>query len=56
LRFGDLLGDRELLEQARADAQELVAADPGLKKPEHLLMRQAVFDRFGASLGLAEVG
>jgi ATP-dependent DNA helicase RecG len=56
LRFGDLLGDRVLLEQARADAQELVAADPGLKKPEHAPLRRSVFERYGASLGLAEIG
>jgi ATP-dependent DNA helicase RecG len=56
LRFGDLLGDREILEQARADAQELVAADPGLKRADHAHLRQAVFERYGASLGLAEIG
>ena len=39
LEIGDLLRDRALLDAARADALELVAGDPGLKKPEHALLR-----------------
>ncbi len=56
LRFGDLLADRGLLEQARRDAFALVAADAGLRRPEHAPLRQAVLDRYGRTLDLAEIG
>jgi ATP-dependent DNA helicase RecG len=56
LRFGDLSADRALLEQARRDAFALVAADAGLRRPEHARLRQAVRDRYGATLDLAEIG
>ena len=35
LRIADLLRDADVLEEARRDAQALVAADPGLAQPEH---------------------
>jgi ATP-dependent DNA helicase RecG len=56
LRFGDLLADRAVLEQARRDAFALVAADAGLRRPEHALLRKAVLDRYGSTLDLAEIG
>ena len=56
LRFGDLLHDFELLEMARSDAIEIVAGDAGLKKPEHLALRQAVLARYGQTLDLAAIG
>jgi ATP-dependent DNA helicase RecG len=56
LRFGDLLADHDLLRQARQDAFALVAADAGLRRPEHGLLRQAVLARYGSTLELAEVG
>jgi ATP-dependent DNA helicase RecG len=56
LEIGDLLRDRAVLDEARADAIELVAADPGLKLPEHALLRRAVLERFGETLDLAEIG
>lgn len=56
LRFGNLITDRELLEQARADAILLVSDDPGLKKPEHALLRQAVLEKYGKTLDLAGIG
>jgi ATP-dependent DNA helicase RecG len=56
LRFGNLLEDRALLEQARADAIQLVTDDPGLKKPEHALLRQVVIQRYGKTLDLAAIG
>jgi ATP-dependent DNA helicase RecG len=48
LRLASLLDDLELLEQARADAAEIVAVDARLRRPEHVpLMRYArhVFGR-----------
>jgi ATP-dependent DNA helicase RecG len=56
LRFGDLVQDQELLEQARQDAFELVGADAGLQRPEHQELRKAVLARYGQTLELAEVG
>jgi ATP-dependent DNA helicase RecG len=56
LRFGDLLQDFDLLEMARKDAIELVGSDAGLRKPEHLALRQAVLARYGQTLDLAAIG
>jgi ATP-dependent DNA helicase RecG len=56
LRFGDLLRDIDLLEQARADAIELVAADANLSQPEHAALKQAVLAKYGQSLDLAGIG
>jgi ATP-dependent DNA helicase RecG len=56
LRFADPVADRELLQLARKDAFELVAQDAGLQRPEHALLRQAVLQRYGETLELAEVG
>jgi ATP-dependent DNA helicase RecG len=56
LRFGDVLADAELLQVARKDAFALVAADAGLRQPEHALLRLAVLDRYGRTLELAEIG
>jgi hypothetical protein len=41
---------------ARKDAFALVAADPGLRRPEHALLRAAVLERYGKTLDLAEIG
>lgn len=56
LDLGDLLRDRDLLEQARSDAWDLLKADPGLKSPDHVDLRAAVLERYGTSLDLAEIG
>ncbi|GIW79967.1 MAG: ATP-dependent DNA helicase RecG [Gemmatales bacterium] len=56
LRFGDLLSDSILLQWAREDALALVRDDPGLRKPEHALLRRAVIERYGQTLDLAEIG
>ena len=56
LRFGDLDTDRDVLMQARKDAFQLVKDDPGLKQPEHALLRRAVLDRYGDTLDLAAIG
>ncbi len=56
LEIGDLLRDRDLLETARADAWELIVADPGLKLPEHAALRRTVLERYGQTLDLAEIG
>jgi ATP-dependent DNA helicase RecG len=49
-RVARLPDDQELLERARARADELIAADPSLAEPEHALLRGAVIERFGSDL------
>jgi ATP-dependent DNA helicase RecG len=56
LRLGDVLRDADLLQTARRDAFALVAADAGLRDPDHALLRRAVLDRYGKTLELAEIG
>ncbi|MGL4512878.1 MAG: ATP-dependent DNA helicase RecG [Lacipirellulaceae bacterium] len=56
LRIADLDRDRGVLEEARDSARGLFAADPGLKSPEHALLRRQMLRRYGASLELGDVG
>jgi ATP-dependent DNA helicase RecG len=56
LRIADLIADRDLLKLARQDAFALVGADPGLRRPEHALLRAAVLERYGRTMDLAEIG
>jgi ATP-dependent DNA helicase RecG len=56
LRIGDPVADGDLLRLARQDAFALVADDPGLRQPEHALLRRAVLERYGATLDLATIG
>jgi ATP-dependent DNA helicase RecG len=49
-RVARLPDDQELLERARARADELIAADPSLSEPEHALLRDAAIGRFGSDL------
>jgi ATP-dependent DNA helicase RecG len=49
-------GGMALLDRARRDAFALVAADAGLRQPEHATLRAAVLARYGQTLELAEVG
>jgi ATP-dependent DNA helicase RecG len=56
LRLGDVIADAELLQLARKDAFALVAADAGLRQPDHAALRRAVLERYGKTLDLAEIG
>jgi ATP-dependent DNA helicase RecG len=56
LRVANLLTDTALLQEARKDAFAVVAADAGLRQPEHAFLRAAVLERYGRTLELAEVG
>jgi ATP-dependent DNA helicase RecG len=47
-RVASLPEDAGLLERARARAEAIVAADPELKSPEHVLLGDALEQRFGA--------
>jgi len=56
LLIADLERDREILDEARRDAQTLVDADPGLANPAWARIRHMVLTRFGHALDLADVG
>jgi ATP-dependent DNA helicase RecG len=56
LRMADLARDRDVLEEARREAQLLVAADPGLKHADHARLRQQMLSRYGQALELGDVG
>ena len=55
-RVADLLRDVRILDQARQDALAIVAADPELRDPRHLGLRQALLARWRGKLDLASVG
>jgi ATP-dependent DNA helicase RecG len=56
LRIANLLRDREILIEARREAQLLVAADPGLKHADHNRLRQQMLTRYGQALDISDVG
>jgi ATP-dependent DNA helicase RecG len=56
LRIADLVRDAAVVEEARRDAQQLTALDPGLALPEHALLRRMVLSRYGKALELGDVG
>lgn len=56
LRIANLRRDREMLEEARREAQLLVASDPGLCHPSHEKIRSQVLLRYGQALDLGDVG
>jgi ATP-dependent DNA helicase RecG len=55
-RAADLLRDAPLLEEARREAQAIVAADAELRDPAHRGLRQALLTRWRGKLDLASVG
>jgi ATP-dependent DNA helicase RecG len=55
-RVADLLRDAALLDEARRDAQAIIAADPELRAPEHRGLRDALLARWRGKLALASVG
>ena len=46
LKVADFAADMELLKEAREAAEELIAADPELKKPAHRLLKRKVRELF----------
>jgi ATP-dependent DNA helicase RecG len=56
LRVANLQRDRELLEEARRDAQALIGADPTLAEPQFARLRRMAVVRYGAALELSDVG
>ncbi|MDR1485560.1 MAG: ATP-dependent DNA helicase RecG [Planctomycetaceae bacterium] len=55
-KIADLVRDRDVVEEARKDAIEMVTSDPGLANPEHAKLRQQVLKRYGTVLNLGDVG
>ena len=55
-RTAGLVTHARLLEEARQDAQQLVARDPGLRLPEHRVLREALVARWRERLELASIG
>ncbi|MEE9601951.1 MAG: helicase-related protein, partial [Thermoguttaceae bacterium] len=56
LRIADLIGDAAVVEEARRDAQALVATDPGLAQQQHAKLRRMTLSRYGKALELGDVG
>ncbi|MCA9259579.1 MAG: ATP-dependent DNA helicase RecG, partial [Planctomycetales bacterium] len=56
LRVADLQRDREILEEARREAQLLVSNDPGLKHARNAALREQMLRRYGEALELSDVG
>jgi len=56
LRVADLVRDLDLLALARADAREWIERSPRLDAPGEEGLRRMVLGRYGAVLGLVEVG
>jgi ATP-dependent DNA helicase RecG len=56
LFMANLQRDGAVVELARQDAQQLVAADPGLTKPEYARLRRMVLAKYGKALELGDVG
>ena len=56
LRIADLVRDVAIVEEARRDAQALIASDPELANPAFARLRRMVFHRYGEALDLGDVG
>jgi ATP-dependent DNA helicase RecG len=56
LRIADLQRDTAILEEARRDAQALIAADPQLAQPDFARLRRMAVVRYGGALELSDVG
>lgn len=56
LMIADLIRDAEVLARARADATQLIEADPDLWHPDHNRLQQLVLARYGKALNLSDVG
>ena len=52
----DLLADLDLLRVAREDASNWIEDDPRLLGPDAVELRRQLLDRYGATLGLGDVG
>jgi ATP-dependent DNA helicase RecG len=56
MRMADLRRDSPIVLEARADARQLMQADPELQQLDHALLRRQVLVRYGKALDLGAVG
>ncbi|MDE0506776.1 MAG: ATP-dependent DNA helicase RecG [Candidatus Poribacteria bacterium] len=56
LRLANLIQDAPLLEAAKTEANRLAQADPGLRQPEHQLLKRLLRTHWKENLELATVG
>jgi hypothetical protein len=56
LYLADLLRDSAVVAEARRDALAVFEQDPELADPKYDRLRKLVLDRWGAMLGLGQVG
>jgi ATP-dependent DNA helicase RecG len=56
MKLADITKELDLLQQARDDAQAILAADPKLASAIHRPLREALKKQFGEALRLAQVG
>lgn len=56
IRFGNIVADMEIMEQARREAFELVRMDPNLSAAEHKTLRGNLRSRFKGQADLIHVG
>ncbi|MBL7158570.1 MAG: ATP-dependent DNA helicase RecG [Candidatus Omnitrophica bacterium] len=56
LRFGNILRDFDIMEEARKDAFELIKRDPDLKEERNKRIKEALKTRFKGKLELVNVG
>ena len=54
LRHARLADDADLLEQARAQARDVIEKDPALQRPEHAPLRERAIARFPAQWSCSE--
>ncbi|MBI4335790.1 MAG: ATP-dependent DNA helicase RecG [Candidatus Omnitrophica bacterium] len=56
IRFGNIVADMEIMEQARKEAFEVIHSDPNLTLPEHRLIKENLYSRFKGRVDLIHVG
>ncbi len=56
LRFGDIIRDAKILEEARLEAFEIVKNDPGLNESRNIVLKESLKSRFGKNIDFIKVG
>ena len=56
IKFGNIVSDMEIMEQARKEAFEVIQKDPGLNASEHKLLKESLYNKFKGNIGLIHVG
>jgi len=56
IRFGNIVSDMEIMEQARKEAFEVIRSDPNLSASEHKLLKENLYSRFKGRVDLIHVG